>query len=135
MRRQHGPPADQISASSALVISTGGVARPLPVIDLASWLGSLVALHRGFDRLRREFSGCTAPAHPSLACGLDALKQRLYDIGRKFLEELDREDRPRCALLKPRPPPAHRQPPIKVTFDTNTLSGGVDPDQQADEAD
>jgi hypothetical protein len=65
----------------------------------------LVALHRGFDRLRRQFSGCTAPAHPSLACGVDALKQRLYDIGRKFLEELDREDRPRYALLKPRPPP------------------------------
>jgi hypothetical protein len=31
--------------------------------------------------------------------------------------------------------PAHRQLPIKVTFDTNTLSGVVDPDQQADEAD
>jgi hypothetical protein len=31
--------------------------------------------------------------------------------------------------------PAHRQPPIKVTFDTNTLSDVVDPDQQADEAD
>jgi hypothetical protein len=28
--------------------------------------------------------------------------------------------------------PAHRQPPIKVTFDTNTLSDVVDPDQQAD---
>src|ERR1700726_1874177 len=65
----------------------------------------LVALHRGFDWLLRQFSGCTAPAYPSLACGVDALKQRLYDIGRKFLEELDREARPRCALLKPRPPP------------------------------
>jgi hypothetical protein len=31
--------------------------------------------------------------------------------------------------------PVHLQPPIKVTFDTNTLSGVVDPDRQADEAD
>jgi hypothetical protein len=31
--------------------------------------------------------------------------------------------------------PANRQPPIKATFDTNTLSDVVDPDQQADEAD
>jgi len=30
--------------------------------------------------------------------------------------------------------PAHRKPPIKVTFYTNTLSDVVDPDQQADEA-
>jgi hypothetical protein len=31
--------------------------------------------------------------------------------------------------------PAHGRPPIRVTFDTNTLSGVVDPDQRADEAD
>jgi hypothetical protein len=31
--------------------------------------------------------------------------------------------------------PAHRKSPIRVTFDTNTLSGVVDPDQRADEAD
>lgn len=30
---------------------------------------------------------------------------------------------------------AHRKSPIRVTFDTNTLSGVVDPDQRADEAD